>query len=105
MSNKTYSLESDCSKESKDFKFMAILSNLESKSRNGESNSYNSYDIGKYYVILPTVPRFSLNEYIQEHNAKKLKEGFSYTSDKNDHWIKTEEIRHLIKENLNIQID
>lgn len=69
------------------------------------SDSYNSYDIGKYYVILPTVPRFSLHEYIKENNAIKVKEGFSYTSDKNDHWIKTEEIRHLIKENLNIQID
>ena len=69
------------------------------------SDSYNSYDIGKYYVILPTVPRFSLHEYIKENNAIKVKEGFSYTSDRNDHWIKTEEIRHLIKENLNIQID
>ena len=69
------------------------------------SDSYNSYDIGKYYVILPTVPRFSLNEYIQEHNAKKLKEGFSYTSDKNDYWINTEEIRKLIKDHLTIQID
>lgn len=69
------------------------------------SDSYNSYDIGKYFVILPTVPRFSLNEYIKENKAKKLKEGFSYTSNKNDQWIKTEEIRNLIKENLNIQID
>ncbi len=69
------------------------------------SDSYNSYDIGNYFVILPTVPRFSLNEYIQEHNAKKLKEGFSYTSDKNDYWINTEEIRKLIKDHLTIQID
>jgi FlaA1/EpsC-like NDP-sugar epimerase len=69
------------------------------------SDSYNSYDIGKYYVILPTDPSFSLSKYIKEHNAKKLEEGFSYTSDKNDYWIKTEEIRKLIKENLNIQID
>ena len=70
-----------------------------------ESDSYNSYDIGKYYVILPTVPSFSLNEYIKEHKATKLEEGFSYTSDKNDYWINTEEIRKLIKEHLNIQID
>lgn len=69
------------------------------------SDSYNSYDIGKYYVILPTVPRFSLNEYIEEHKATKVTEGFSYTSDKNDHWINTEEIRKLIKEHLTIQID
>jgi len=65
------------------------------------SDSYNSYDIGKYYVILPTVPKFSLNDYIKEHKATKVTEGFSYTSDKNDDWIKTEEIRNLIKEHLN----
>ena len=69
------------------------------------SDSYNSYDIGKYYVILPTVPKFSLNDYIKEHKATKVTEGFSYTSDKNDDWIKTEEIRNLIKEHLNIEID
>ena len=69
------------------------------------SDSYNSYDIGKYYVILPTVPSFSLNEYIKENNAIKVKEGFSYTSDKNDCWINTEEIRKLIKDHLTIQID
>ena len=39
------------------------------------SDSYNSYDIGKYYVILPTVPRFSLNEYIEEHKATKVTGG------------------------------
>lgn len=69
------------------------------------SDSYNSYDIGKYYVILPTAPNFSLNEYIKEHKATKVTEGFSYTSDKNDHWLKVKDIRNLIKENLNIQID
>jgi UDP-N-acetylglucosamine 4,6-dehydratase/5-epimerase len=69
------------------------------------SDSYNSYDIGKYYVILPTIPSFSLNEYIKEHKATKLEEGFSYTSDKNDYWINTEEIRKLIKDHLTIQID
>ena len=69
------------------------------------SDSYNSYDIGKYYVILPTIPSFSLNEYIKENNAIKVKEGFSYTSDKNDSWINTDEIRKLIKEHLTIQID
>ena len=66
------------------------------------SDSYNSYDICKYYVILPTTPSFSLNEYIKEHKATKLEEGFSYTSDKNDYWINTEEIRKLIKDHLTI---
>tara|TARA_B100000963_G_scaffold285375_1_gene254291 strand:+ start:4550 stop:5545 length:996 start_codon:yes stop_codon:yes gene_type:complete len=69
------------------------------------SDSYNTYDIGKYFVILPTIPRFSLSEYIQKNKASKVKEGFSYSSDKNDSWIKTEEIKKLVIDNLNIKLD
>ena len=69
------------------------------------SDSHNTYDIGKYYVILPTVPKFSLDDYVKKHNAMKVKEGFSYTSKKNKSWIKKEEIRKLIIDNLGIQLD
>ena len=69
------------------------------------SDSHNTYDIGKYYVILPTVPKFSLDDYVKKHNAMKVKEGFSYTSKKNKSWIKKEEIRKLIIDNLDIQLD
>lgn len=69
------------------------------------SDSYNSYDIGKYFVILPSIPKFSLSEYIKKNKATKVKKGFSYTSNNNDSWINTEEIRKLIIDNLNIQLD
>jgi len=61
------------------------------------SDSINTYDLGKYYVILPQKPPFKLNQYIDTFNAKKVKEGFSYNSGNNDNWETIESIRSLVK--------
>lgn len=60
------------------------------------SDSYNTYDLGKYYVILPTVPNWSLEEFIITFNAKKVASGFSYNSGENTEWNNAEEMRVLI---------
>ena len=39
-----------------------------------ESDSYNTYDIGKYYTILPTIQKWSVDEYIDYFKAKKVRE-------------------------------
>ena len=64
------------------------------------SDSYNSYDLGKYYTILPTQPIWSLNDYIKTFNAKKLKEGFRYNSGENSEWETVESLRELIKKHV-----
>jgi UDP-N-acetylglucosamine 4,6-dehydratase len=64
------------------------------------SDSYSTYDLGKYYVILPTLTRWPLNEFVSKLNAKKVKEGFCYSSDQNTEWETVESIRGLIKEHL-----
>ena len=61
------------------------------------SDSYNTYEIGKYYVILPQVPVFDLKEYIDKNKAKKVKKGFSYNSGDNKEFLSIEELRSLIK--------
>ena len=60
------------------------------------SDSFSTYDLGKYYAILPQVTSFSLNEFIAETKANKVPEGFSYTSGSNTEWVGVEEIRSLI---------
>jgi len=65
-----------------------------------ESDSYNTYDLGKYYVILPTVPNWDLDEFIKTFNAKKVPTGFSYNSGTNTEWVGVEEIRQFIREHL-----
>ena len=64
------------------------------------SDSFNTYDLGKYYVILPQRPAFNLERFIKKHSAKKVKPGFSYNSGENKHFLSIEEIRDLIKKNL-----
>jgi UDP-N-acetylglucosamine 4,6-dehydratase/5-epimerase len=62
------------------------------------SDSFTTYDIGKYYAILPQVPRWSLDEYIEHFHAVKVPQGFNYSSGTNTEWLDVEALRKLIKE-------
>lgn len=64
------------------------------------SDSFSTYDLGKYYVILPQVPNWKTEDFIKHFNAKKVPEGFSYTSGENTAWETVESLRSLIKEHV-----
>lgn len=64
------------------------------------SDSYNTYDLGKYYVIVPTQPARPLREFLEQNNYKKVEEGFSYTSGENTEWETVESLRSLILEHV-----
>lgn len=60
------------------------------------SDSFLTYDLGRYYTILPNITRWNLDEFIFTFNAKKVPENFSYNSANNKEWVSIEEIRQLI---------
>jgi hypothetical protein len=62
-----------------------------------ESDSFNTFDCGDYYAILPTVPNFNLNDWQQHFGANPVAQGFKYNSGENDQWLSVEAIRELIK--------
>lgn len=64
------------------------------------SDSFTTYDLGKYYVILPQDPRWDLEEYVIHFNAKPVSPGFNYSSGANQHFLSIEELRSLIARNL-----
>lgn len=64
------------------------------------SDSYNTYDLGKYYTILPTVLNWDLDEFIKTFGAQKVPGGFCYNSGENDEWETVESLRTLIKEHV-----
>jgi UDP-N-acetylglucosamine 4,6-dehydratase len=64
------------------------------------SDSYLTYDLGKYYVILPSTTKWDLKHFLATNNAKKVEEGFSYNSLNNTDWLTVEKLRILIKENV-----
>ncbi len=64
------------------------------------SDSFNTYDLGKYYTILPQTPRFKLKDFINTFNAKPVEKGFRYNSGENEEWETVESLRKLIKEHV-----
>ena len=64
------------------------------------SDSYNTWDLGKYFVILPQKPRFALEEFVQSFSANKVPEGFNYNSGENDEWETVDSLRALIREHV-----
>lgn len=65
-----------------------------------ESDSFSTYDLGKYYAILPQVPAFKIEDYVKNFNAKKVKEGFKYNSGQNTEWVDAAQLRELIVKHL-----
>jgi UDP-N-acetylglucosamine 4,6-dehydratase/5-epimerase len=61
------------------------------------SDAFTTYDLGKYYVILPQVPAFDLAEYVEQFGAKKVPIGFNYTSNDNKEWDTVAGLREKIK--------
>ena len=64
------------------------------------SDSFYTYDLGKYYAILPSKPKWSVEDFKEYFNAKKVSMGFRYNSGENDQWVNVEELRRLIRENV-----
>jgi len=64
------------------------------------SDSFHTYDLGKYYTILPQTPRFNLEDFISTFNAKPVEKGFRYNSSENAQWETVESLRKLIKEHV-----
>ena len=62
-----------------------------------ENDSFNTLDCGYYYVILPSVPLWSVNEYKKQFNANYVEQGFRYNSGTNDRWLTIPEIREMVQ--------
>ena len=65
-----------------------------------DSDSYYTYDLGKYYTILPATHKWELEEFVEKFDAKKVTPGFQYNSAENEEWETVENLRDLIKEHV-----
>src|SRR3954471_8416361 len=54
------------------------------------SDSFSTYDLGKYFAILPQLHTWSLQDFIKSFNAVKVKQGFYYNSGENSEWLAVE---------------
>ncbi|ELR70583.1 UDP-N-acetylglucosamine 4,6-dehydratase [Fulvivirga imtechensis AK7] len=64
------------------------------------SDSFYTYDLGKYYAIIPSTPMWKVADFVSHFNAEKVEQGFKYNSGENAEWVSVEELRTLIKEHV-----
>ncbi|MEQ6121652.1 UDP-N-acetylglucosamine 4,6-dehydratase (inverting) [Reichenbachiella sp. MALMAid0571] len=62
------------------------------------SDSFYTYDLGKYYTIIPVTHQWSIEEFVRTFSASKVSEGFRYNSGENTEWETVESLRNLIKQ-------
>lgn len=64
------------------------------------SDSFYTYDLGQYYTILPSHPKWKLEDFVHTFNAKKVENGFAYNSGTNNQWETVDSLRSLITEHV-----
>ncbi len=64
------------------------------------SDSFFTYDIGSYFVIVPQTPMWNIDNFKSEFNAKLVPNGFAYNSGTNTEWETVDSLRTLIKEHV-----
>ena len=64
------------------------------------SDSFFTYDIDRYFVIIPQTPMWSVDDFTSNFNAKLVPDGFAYNSGTNTEWETVESLRTLIKEHV-----
>lgn len=69
------------------------------------SDSFYTYDLGKYFVIIPATHKWLLEDFINEFRAIKVAYGFSYNSGDNKEWETITSLRNLIKEHVDASFD
>ncbi len=69
-----------------------------------ETDSLNTIELDKYFIIVPNKPfhdfEDTIQKYMEYYNAKRVKEGFAYSSGTNTNWLDAEQIRDLIRKHV-----
>ena len=64
------------------------------------TDALSTVEFNKYFVILPSIPLWDIDEFIGAFNGKLSRDGFCYNSGANSQWLSVEEIRTLIKSHV-----
>jgi len=64
------------------------------------SDSHSTVDLGPYYAILPSGDAERQERYVAASGARPVPAGFTYSSGTNDRFLTVEELRALIREQV-----
>ncbi len=65
-----------------------------------ETDSLNTVELDKYYVILPSTPTWTTEDFLKAFNGKMVPLGFKYNSGTNDEWLSAEQLREQIRQHV-----
>jgi UDP-N-acetylglucosamine 4,6-dehydratase len=65
-----------------------------------ETDALNTLEFPGYYVILPSLPQWDVDEYSAAFGGKRCEAGFSYNSGTNDDWLDVARIRDLVRQHV-----
>ena len=60
------------------------------------TESANTIEYNKYFIILPSFREYSIAEYIKKNGGKKVVNRFSYSSNTNKNFLKIPEIKKIV---------
>lgn len=69
------------------------------------SDSLNTVDLGRYFAILPSAGKYSVQSYCDAHGGFPVNEGYAYNSGSNDDFLSVEQIRALITEHVDADFE
>ncbi|MEZ0609565.1 UDP-N-acetylglucosamine 4,6-dehydratase (inverting) [Fibrella sp. WM1] len=70
-----------------------------------ETDSLNTIETDRYYVITPSTPTWSIDDYLSAFSGKRVAEGFKYNSGTNDEWLSVDQLRDEIRQHVDPQFN
>lgn len=65
-----------------------------------ETDSLNTVETDRYYVITPSTPTWSIDDYMKAFNGRAVDIGFKYNSGTNTEWLNVEQLRDQIRQHV-----
>ena len=62
-----------------------------------ETDALSTVELDRYYVILPSMPTWNVDKFIEVFHGRRVPLGFQYDSANNNEWLSAEQIRHEIR--------
>ncbi|MFQ6007578.1 MAG: UDP-N-acetylglucosamine 4,6-dehydratase (inverting) [Candidatus Zixiibacteriota bacterium] len=65
-----------------------------------ETDALNTIEFENYYVILPSMPLWDVDHFMETFHGRRCPNGFRYNSGTNTEWLSVSELRDLIKRHV-----
>jgi UDP-N-acetylglucosamine 4,6-dehydratase (inverting) len=65
-----------------------------------ETDALNSLEFRDYFVILPSIPLWDVDEFARAFGGSRCAPGFSYNSGANSEWLSVDQLRGLIRQHV-----